>query len=110
MHISINIPEELYRQASGIAAAENISIDELFAAAFEEPVLELQCLKEKAASDSYEEFLAGDGEGSGRRSSNSIRLDGRNIKLDLRQSNPVRKLCGSNLFQPRSLSRDRLRS
>ena len=30
MSVSVNIPEELYRRASEIAAAENISVDDLF--------------------------------------------------------------------------------
>ena len=57
MNVSISIPEELYRQASEIAAAENVSVDELFASAFEERLLELERLKEKAARGSYEKFL-----------------------------------------------------
>ncbi len=57
MSFSINIPEHLYRQASDIAAAENISVDELFASAFEERLLELERLKERAARGSYEKFL-----------------------------------------------------
>ncbi len=57
MSVSVKIPEELYRQASEIAAAENISVDELFASAFEERLLELERLKEKASRGSYEKFL-----------------------------------------------------
>jgi hypothetical protein len=57
MSVSVNIPEDLYRQASDIAAAENISVDELFASAFEERLLELERLKERAARGSYEKFL-----------------------------------------------------
>ena len=57
MSVSINIPEHLYRQASDIAAAENVSVDELFASAFEERLLELERLKERAARGSYEKFL-----------------------------------------------------
>jgi hypothetical protein len=57
MSVSVNIPEDLYRQASDIAAAENISVDELFASAFEERLLELERLKERAARGSYETFL-----------------------------------------------------
>ncbi len=57
MSVSVNIPEELYRRASEIAAAENISVDDLFASAFEERLLELERLKEKASHGSYEKFL-----------------------------------------------------
>ena len=57
MSVSVNIPEELYRQASEIAAIENISVDEIFASAFEERLLEFERLKDKAARGSYEKFL-----------------------------------------------------
>jgi elongation factor P--beta-lysine ligase len=57
MSVTVNIPDELYRQALEIAAAESVSVDELFASAFEERLLELERLKEKAARGSYEKFL-----------------------------------------------------
>jgi len=57
MSVSVNIPEDLYRRASEIASAENISVDDLFASAFEERLLELERLKEKASRGSYEKFL-----------------------------------------------------
>jgi hypothetical protein len=57
MSVSVNIPEELYRRASEIAAAEKMSVDDLFASAFEERLLELERLKEKASRGSYERFL-----------------------------------------------------
>jgi hypothetical protein len=57
MSVSVNIPEELYRRASEIAAAENISVDDLFASAFEERLLELERVKEKASHGSFEKFL-----------------------------------------------------
>jgi hypothetical protein len=57
MSVSVNIPEELYRRASEIAAAEKISVDDLFASAFEERLLELERLKEKSSHGSYEKFL-----------------------------------------------------
>jgi hypothetical protein len=57
MSVRVNIPEELYRRASEIAAAENMSVDDLFASAFEERLLELERLKEKASQGSYEKFL-----------------------------------------------------
>ncbi len=57
MSVSVNVPEELYRRAAEVAASENISVDELFASAFEERVLEFERLKERAARGSYEKFL-----------------------------------------------------
>ena len=55
--MSVNNPEELCRRASEIAAEEKISVDDLFASAFEEHLLELERLKEKASQGSYEKFL-----------------------------------------------------
>ena len=57
MSVSVNIPEELYRRASEIAAAEKISVDDLFASAFEERLVELERLEEKGSRGSYEKFL-----------------------------------------------------
>lgn len=57
MSVSVNVPEELYRRASEVAAAENISVDDLFASALEERLVELERLKEKASRGSYEKFL-----------------------------------------------------
>jgi hypothetical protein len=57
MSVNISIPEELYRRATEVAAAENISVDDLFAAAFEERLIEFERLKEKASRGSYQKFL-----------------------------------------------------
>jgi hypothetical protein len=57
MSVSVNVPEELYRRASEVATAENISVDDLFASVFEERLLEFERLKEKASRGSYEKFL-----------------------------------------------------
>jgi hypothetical protein len=57
MNVTVSIPEELYRRAAEVAAAENISVDDLFASAFEERLLEFERLKEKASTGSYEKFL-----------------------------------------------------
>jgi hypothetical protein len=54
----VNIPEELYRRASEVAEAENISVDDLFASALEQRLLELERLKEKASHGSYQKFLS----------------------------------------------------
>lgn len=57
MNVSVNVPDELYRRASEVAAAENMSVGDLLALAFEERLLELERLKEKSARGSYEKFL-----------------------------------------------------
>jgi hypothetical protein len=57
MNVTINVSEELYRRAADIAAQENVSIEELFASAFEERILEFERLRERAARGSYEKFL-----------------------------------------------------
>ena len=57
MNVTISIPEELYRRAIEVAAEENISVDDLFASAFEERLLEFERLKEKASHGSYQKFL-----------------------------------------------------
>ncbi len=56
MNVSVSIPEELYRRATEVAAAENVAVDDLFAAAFEERLLEFERLKEKASHGSYQKF------------------------------------------------------
>ncbi|MGH9447435.1 MAG: hypothetical protein ACRD3O_17130 [Terriglobia bacterium] len=56
MNLTINIPEELYESAKQIAALENVSVEQLFASAFEERILELERLKEKAARGTYDKF------------------------------------------------------
>ncbi len=56
MNLTINIPEQLYESAKQIAAAENVSVEELFASAFEERILEFERLKERVARGSYEKF------------------------------------------------------
>ncbi len=56
MNLTINVSDELYRRAVEVAAVENLSVEELFAAAFEERVLEFERLKDRAARGSYEKF------------------------------------------------------
>jgi len=46
----------LYRRAAEVATAENISVDDLFASAFEERLLEFERLKEKASRGNYQKF------------------------------------------------------
>jgi hypothetical protein len=57
MNVSVNVSEELYRRASEVAAAEKVSVDDLFASAFEERLLEFERLKDKASRGSYQKFL-----------------------------------------------------
>lgn len=57
MNVSVNIPEELYRRATEVAAAENIPVDDLFASAFEERLLEFERLKDKVSRGSYQRFM-----------------------------------------------------
>jgi predicted P-loop ATPase/GTPase len=57
MNLTIIVSEELYRRAVDIAAQENVTIEELFASAFEERILEFERLRERAARGSYEKFL-----------------------------------------------------
>jgi len=56
MNLTIRISQELYQRAAEIAAAENVSVEDLFRSAFEERVLEFERLKERAARGSYEKF------------------------------------------------------
>lgn len=56
VNLTISVSQELYQRAAEIAAAENVSVEDLFVAAFEERVLKFERLKEKAASGSYERF------------------------------------------------------
>ncbi len=57
MNLTINVPDEIYRRAAEVAAVEKVSIEELFASAFEERILEFERLKEKVAKGSFEKFL-----------------------------------------------------
>ena len=52
MSVSVNVPEDLYRRATEMAAAENVSVDVIFASAFEDRVREFDRLQEKASRGS----------------------------------------------------------
>ena len=56
MNLAVNVSEELYRRAAEIAAEENARVEELFAAAFEDRIIEFERLKERAAKGNYEKF------------------------------------------------------
>ena len=47
MNLTINVSDELYQRAAEVAAAEKISIEVLFASAFEERLLEFERLQEQ---------------------------------------------------------------
>jgi hypothetical protein len=57
MNLTISIPEELYQSAKQIADDENVSVEEIFASAFQERILEFERLKEKSSLGSYDKFL-----------------------------------------------------
>jgi elongation factor P--beta-lysine ligase len=56
MNLTINVSDELYQRAAEISAAEKVSIEDLFASAFEARLLEFERLKERAARGNYEKF------------------------------------------------------
>jgi elongation factor P--beta-lysine ligase len=56
MNLTINVSDQLYQRAMEVATAEKISIEELFASAFEERLLEFERLKDSSTRGSYEKF------------------------------------------------------
>ena len=50
------LPPQTARRATEVAAAEHVSVEELFAAALEGRVMEFERLRERAAAGSYEKF------------------------------------------------------
>ena len=58
MNLTVSIPDDLYRRAVDVAAAERVSVHEMFAATLEDRVAEFEWLKARAACGSYEKFLA----------------------------------------------------
>ena len=58
MSISINIPEDLYRQAVIIAEAHQVAVEEVFISAFAEQLASWQRLRERAARGSREKYFA----------------------------------------------------
>ena len=57
MSVSINIPEELYREAKAIADAQHISVDDVIVSAFTEQLAAWERLKQRAARGRKEGFL-----------------------------------------------------
>jgi hypothetical protein len=56
MSVSVNIPDDLYRQAREIANAERLSVDEVIASAFAEQLAAWERLKQRAARGRRENF------------------------------------------------------
>jgi hypothetical protein len=56
MNLNINVSDELYLKALEIAAAEKVSVEDLFASSLEERIVEFARLKERAVRGSYEKF------------------------------------------------------
>jgi hypothetical protein len=57
MSVSVRVPEELYDKAVEIAAAQHVSVDEVFASAFTEQLAVWERLRQRASSGNREEFL-----------------------------------------------------
>lgn len=58
MTVSVNIPEELHRQAQEIADSQHVSVDDVISSAFAEQVAAWERLKQRAARGNRESFLA----------------------------------------------------
>jgi hypothetical protein len=58
MSVSVSVPEELHKKAVEIAAAQRISVDEVFASAFVDQLAAWERLQQRAARGSREKFLA----------------------------------------------------
>ena len=57
MSVSVRVPEELYNKAVEIAAAQQVSVDDVFASAFTEQLAAWERLRQRAAHGRREEFL-----------------------------------------------------
>jgi len=57
MSVNISVPEELYRKACEIAAAQNRSVDEVFSSAFAGQMEEWERLKARASRGDRGKFL-----------------------------------------------------
>jgi hypothetical protein len=58
MSMTIQVPEDLYRQAKQIAETNDVSVDEVFASAFLEHLAVLERFNKRAARGDRERFLA----------------------------------------------------
>jgi hypothetical protein len=57
MSVSVNIPEDLYRQAREIADAQRLSVDEVISSAFAEQLAAFERLKQRAARGRRDAFV-----------------------------------------------------
>ena len=57
MTVSVNIPDDLYRQAREIADSQHVSVDDVISSAFAEQMAAWERLKQRAARGSRENFL-----------------------------------------------------
>jgi hypothetical protein len=57
MTVSVNIPEDLYRQAQEIAESQSVPVDEVVSSAFAEHLAAWERLKKRAAKGSRDAFL-----------------------------------------------------
>jgi hypothetical protein len=55
---SISVPDELYKKAAEIAAAQHVSVDEIFASVFAEHMAAWERLKQRASGGDRDRFLA----------------------------------------------------
>jgi hypothetical protein len=58
MTVSVNIPEELYRQAREIAESQHLSVDDVVSSALAEQFAVWERLKLRAARGNRQSFLA----------------------------------------------------
>jgi hypothetical protein len=58
MTVSVNIPEELYRQAQEIADNQHVSVDDVISSAFAEQLAAWERLKQRAVKGNRKSFLA----------------------------------------------------
>jgi hypothetical protein len=56
--VSINIPDEIYEQASRMAEVHHIAVDDIFVNAFSEQFAAWQHVRERAARGDRDQFLA----------------------------------------------------
>lgn len=58
MNVSVNIPDDLYRQAEELAESQQISVDDVISSAFAQQMTAWERLKKRAARGSREAFLS----------------------------------------------------
>jgi hypothetical protein len=57
MNVSVNIPDDLYRQARELADSRKVSVDDVITSAFAQQMVAWERLKNRAAQGSREAFL-----------------------------------------------------